>query len=86
MTPNSVSVIIVSYNVKQYVTHCIETVLSSDFIGEKDIIVVDNNSFDKTSQSIRNNFPDVKLIAKRKNVGFGKAVNLAAETAKGQYL
>ena len=86
MTPNSVSVIIVSYNVKQYVTHCIETVLSSDFIGEKDIIVVDNNSFDETSQSIRNNFPDVKLIAKRKNVGFGKAVNLAAETAKGQYL
>jgi len=86
MTPHSVSVIIVSYNVKQYVTHCIETVLRSDFIGEKEIIVVDNNSFDETSQFIRKNFPEVKLIAKHKNIGFGKAVNLASETATGEYL
>jgi len=86
MTPHSVSVIIVSYNVKRYVTHCIETILCSDFIGEKEIIVVDNNSFDETSQFIRKNFPEVKLIAKHKNVGFGKAVNLAAERAKGEYL
>ena len=86
MTSSSVSVIIVSYNVKRYVTHCIETVLCSDFIGEKEIIVVDNNSFDETSQYIRESFPDIKLIENHKNVGFGKAVNHAAETATGEYL
>ena len=64
MTPHSVSVIIVSYNVKQYVNHCIETILRSDFIGEKEIIVVDNNSFDETPQFIRQNFPEIKLIAR----------------------
>ena len=86
MTSNSVSVIIVSYNVKRYVTHCIETVLCSDYIGEKEIIVVDNNSFDETSQYLRETFPEIKLIENHKNVGFGKAVNHAAETATGEYL
>jgi len=86
MTSNSVSVIIVSYNVKRYVTHCIETVLCSDYIGEKEIIVVDNNSFDETSQYLRESFPEIKLIENHKNVGFGKAVNHAAETATGEYL
>ena len=86
MTSNSVSVIIVSYNVKRYVTHCIETVLCSDYIGEKEIIVVDNNSFDETSQYLRETFPEIKLIENQKNVGFGKAVNHAAETATGEYL
>ena len=60
MTPHSVSVIIVSYNVKQYVNHCIETVLRSDFIGEIEIIVIDNNSFDETSQLIQQNFSEIK--------------------------
>ena len=76
MTPHSVSVIIVSYNVKQYLNHCIETILHSDFIGEKEIIIVDNNSFDETPQLIRQNFPEIKLIENQKNVGFGKAVKV----------
>jgi hypothetical protein len=86
MTPHSVSVIIVSYNVKQYVNHCIETVLRSDFIGEIEIIVIDNNSFDETSQLIQQNFSEIKLIENHKNIGFGKAVNHASEIAIGEYL
>jgi len=38
-----VSILIVSYNVRQYVAHAIDAILKSD-VEEMEIIVVDNNS------------------------------------------
>ena len=43
----SVSILIVSYNVRQYVAHAIDAILKSD-MEEMEIIVVDNNSYDNT--------------------------------------
>jgi len=80
-----VSVLIVSYNVKNYVDHAIDSLKRSDYT-DLEIVVVDNQSFDGTIKHIRNRFSDVKLIANEKNIGFGKAVNQAAEAAVGDYL
>ena len=44
-----VSVLIVSYNVKQYIIHCIDSIKRSNYSGQIEIIVVDNNSFDGSS-------------------------------------
>ena len=43
----SVSILIISYNVRQYVAHTIDAILKSD-VEEMEIIVVDNNSYDNT--------------------------------------
>jgi GT2 family glycosyltransferase len=47
---------------------------------------VDNNSSDGSSKLIRERYPKVILVSLPVNLGFGKAVNLAARRCSGQYL
>jgi GT2 family glycosyltransferase len=81
---SKVSVIIVSYNVKEYLDHAIDSLIrtSEDSL---EIVVVDNNSFDGTVAHIMNLYPDVIVIDNEDNVGFGKAVNQASKVAHGDY-
>jgi hypothetical protein len=85
METPSVSVLIISYNVRQYLVQAIEALKKSVFEGEMEIVVVDNHSYDGTVEYIREEFPDVKVLANEENVGFGKAVNQAAQMARGDY-
>ena len=55
-----ISIIIVSYNVKDLLNKCIESI--NRFSSEKfsiEIIIVDNNSSDGTVECIKNKFPKV---------------------------
>lgn len=81
-----VSVLIVSYNVRQFIDESIRSIKRSRFDGNLEIIVVDNNSFDGTVQSLSEKHPDITIISNSENMGFGKAVNLAAEKAQGEFL
>lgn len=81
-----ISILIVSYNVKQYIVHCIDSIKRSDFRGEYEIIIVDNNSYDGSLAEIKSKYNDIIGIQNEENVGFGKAVNQAAKHATGKYL
>ena len=87
MTANlpTVSVAIVSYNVKQYIIHCIDSINKSDYAGRIELIVIDNNSFDGSLENIKQQFTDVICIQNTENVGFGKAINQATGIASGKY-
>ena len=80
----SVSVLIISYNVKEYVDHAVDSLLKCH-VNDLEIIIVDNHSYDGTVEHIRSAYPDVTVVANNKNVGFGKAVNQAAASAHGKY-
>jgi GT2 family glycosyltransferase/lipopolysaccharide/colanic/teichoic acid biosynthesis glycosyltransferase len=80
-----ISVIIVSYNVKQYIVHCIDSIKRSDYTGEIEIVVIDNNSFDGSISEINTKYKDVVTIQNDINIGFGKAVNRAIQTISGEY-
>jgi len=81
----AISVLIVSYNVKQYIIHCIDSIKQSDYVGNIDIIIVDNNSYDGSVKEITKKYKDITVVQNNENVGFGKAVNQAAKKAKGDY-
>ena len=84
-----VSVIIVNYNVKDLLVNCVDSILSSSGDLKLEIIVVDNNSFDGSAEQLKLKFKDtpaVKVIESRVNLGFAKANNLGAKSAKGKYL
>ncbi len=81
-----VSVIIVNYNTKDLTANCIRFVYASKTIYSFEIILVDNASSDGSIEEIRASFPDVRIIANKENVGFGRANNQAAEIALGRYL
>ena len=79
------SIVIVNYNVKEFLTQCIDSIYKSKTSYSFEVIVVDNNSADSGEKSIREQFPSVHWINNPENIGFGKANNIGFETAKGEY-
>ena len=79
------SIVIVNYNVKEFLTQCIDSIYKSKTSYSFEVIVVDNNSNDSGEKSILEQFPSVHWINNPENIGFGKANNIGFETAKGQY-
>lgn len=80
------SIIIVNYNTTQLLINCIETIYKHTSDVDFEIIVVDNNSPDRSIENLIKQFSEVKLILHTTNIGFGGANNLGAEIAKGDYL
>ena len=80
-----VSIIIVNYNVKDYLLQCLRSLDQLDPSLQWEVIVVDNNSTDGSVQDLREQFPLVSWIALDENIGYGKANNLGLEKARGRY-
>jgi O-antigen biosynthesis protein len=80
------SVIIVNYNVRAYLEQCLRTVFTALEGIEGEVFVVDNMSTDGSVEMVRTNFPQVKLIANRENVGFSRANNQAIRISSGKYV
>jgi GT2 family glycosyltransferase len=70
-----VGVAIVSWNVRDLLLRCLETVLADPAVGA--VVVVDNASTDGTVEAVRERFPAVILIANPDNRGFAAANNQA---------
>ncbi len=83
--PPIVSILIVSYNSSAYISNCLDSIFKTTTV-DYEIILVDNNSTDGTSQLVRLSHPDITVITNNKNVGFAAAVNQAARLAKARYL
>ncbi|MBA7607178.1 hypothetical protein ES703_14336 [subsurface metagenome] len=80
------SIVIVSWNVREDLVRCIRSIEENQPRAEFEIIVVDNASSDGTVDSIKRNFPDVTIIANKENRGFAAANNQGIKKARGQYL
>ncbi|QKK07439.1 MAG: glycosyltransferase family 2 protein [Planctomycetota bacterium] len=81
-----VSTIIVSYNTRDMTLEAIRSALRQTTRVSQEIIVVDNDSSDGSAEAIAAEFPEVRLIAVRENLGFGPANNLGAKEAIGEYV
>ena len=80
------SVIIVNYNVKFFLEHCLHSVCKSLEGIDGEIIVIDNNSVDGSCQMINEKFSHVRLIENKENLGFSKANNQGIRISKGKYV
>lgn len=79
------SVVIVSWNVKELLANCLASVFTSlRDRAEYEVVVVDNASSDGSSEMVRERFPQVRLIAKADNRGFAEASNEALATTDGR--
>ena len=84
--PFDLSVVIVNYNVVNFLEQCLNSVLAASKKLQIEVFVVDNNSVDGSVEFIRQKFPKVNLIANKENVGFSKANNQAILQSKGRYV
>ena len=80
-----VSIIILNYNTKNLLKNCLVSLKGTRRLLTNEVIVVDNGSVDGSEKMIRKGFSWVKLIKNKNNLGFGKANNIAAKKAKGEY-
>lgn len=80
------SIIIVNYNVKEFLQNLIHSIEKASLNLSKEIIIVDNASDDGSVDFIKEKFPQVKLLANQKNLGFGKANNIGSKHAIGKYI
>jgi GT2 family glycosyltransferase len=85
MSSPLVSVIIVTFNNKKMLSFCISSLFKQPY-SNLEIIVVDNGSGNGSVDWVREKFPEIKVIANHKNLGFPAAVNQGAAIAKGKYL
>ncbi|MBK5244419.1 MAG: glycosyltransferase family 2 protein [Eubacteriaceae bacterium] len=81
------SIIIVNYKTRELTSDCIDSIIKSNTKGlDYEIIVADNASCDGSIEAIQCQFPQVKTIVNKKNLGFSKANNLGIKTATGEYI
>lgn len=80
------SIIIVNYNVKEFLLNLLDSIRKASKEISTEVIVVDNASDDGSSEILNEKYPDINLIVNNENVGFGKANNQALEIAKGKYI
>jgi O-antigen biosynthesis protein len=79
------SIIIVNYNVKEFLQNLIDSIKKASLNLTKEIIIIDNASDDGSVEFIKDKFPEVKLISNQQNLGFGKANNIGLKLASGKY-
>lgn len=80
------SVIIVSFNVKDFLKQCL---ISAKIASEEidcEIFVIDNNSEDGSAEMTASEFPDVKLIINPVNSGFSAANNMAIKKSHARFI
>jgi len=81
-----VSIIIVSWNTRDILCNCLESVYKQTRKVDFEVIVIDNASTDGSAEMIKNKFPQVILIENSENRGFAAANNQGIVLAKGRYI
>lgn len=81
-----VTVIIPTYNRCLMLQEALTSVTSQEFDGLVEIIVVDDNSQDGTSETVAQKYPFVRIISLKQNVGPSAARNRAILQARGNYI
>lgn len=73
-----VAVAVVSWNTRERLDRCLESLHADHRAGRADVWVVDNASTDGSAAMVAERHPWVRLEALHENVGYGAAVNLVA--------
>ncbi len=82
----TVTIIVVSYGTREMTLACLRSVVAQTKGTAYDVIVVDNASPDGSAEAIAAAFPQFQVVAETINLGFAAANNLAARSARGDYL
>lgn len=80
------SIVIVNWNVCEFLSACLLSVQEQMRMeeGDYEVIVVDNASKDGSVAMVRDEFPDVILIESEENLGFAPGCNRGYEIARGR--
>jgi hypothetical protein len=81
-----VSVLIVTYESAQHIGKCLANLRLHAADCLRDVVVVDNASTDGSADLAFASAPQAAVIRNGGNLGFGRAMNIGAQSASGEYL
>ena len=81
-----ISVITVSWNTRDLLRSCLESLLNELAGVDAEVFLVDNASADQSAAMVQSEFPQVRLIANETNRGFAAANNQALAQASGEFV
>jgi Predicted glycosyltransferases len=80
-----VTIITINYNQLQMTCELLDSLRKVTYPA-MEVIVVDNNSLEDPTAVISQNYPEVKLVLSKENLGFAGGNNLGIEISNGDYL
>jgi N-acetylglucosaminyl-diphospho-decaprenol L-rhamnosyltransferase len=81
-----VSIIIISWKMYKLLETCLRSLYNYTNGINYELIIIDNNSCDGTSEMIKEKYPDVILITNSFNKGVAPARNQGMQLSKGKYI
>lgn len=81
-----VTVTVVTYNSRDDVLRSLDSLRPAASRTVLQVVIVDNASDDHVGDAVKDRHPDVLVVERRVNAGFGRSHNLAASHARGRYL
>ncbi|HEX8834424.1 MAG TPA: glycosyltransferase family 2 protein [Abditibacteriaceae bacterium] len=86
-SPIALSVVILNWNACDFLVEALRSIVSQNWRHDIEVIVVDNNStLDTSVETVRHDFPQARLIAHDKNIGFSAGNNLGYKAARGRHI
>ena len=85
MKDSLVSIIIINYNGREYLNECLTSLLNQTY-QNFEIILVDNKSSDDSLDFVAQNFPNVRVIQNKANLGFSYGCNVGVRAARGDLI
>jgi hypothetical protein len=80
------SIVIVCWNDWAVIRPCLESIFAGTQSISFEVIVSDNGSSDGSPELIRHNYPLVRVIENRANLGFAKGNNIGIQASTGEYV
>jgi len=84
--PPVLSLVIVNWNTKDLLRACLASIQRYPPSSRYEVIVVDNDSSDRSAAMVRDEFPRVTLIALPSNTGYARGNNQGFKEARGEYI
>jgi len=81
-----ISIVIVSWNTKDLLKKCLQSLIKYGEDFDLEIFVIDNASTDGTTWMMKNDFPEINFIPNKDNAGFAKANNQGIKLSTGDYV
>lgn len=79
------SIILLSFNTRVYLAQALQSI-EAQKQPNWEVIVVDNASSDNSVEMVKKDFPWVRVIKNKENIGFAAGNNVGMKQAQGQYI
>jgi glycosyltransferase involved in cell wall biosynthesis len=88
MNEKIISIVIATYNMEDYLSKCLDSVLIKEVLEKIEIIVVNDGSTDNSlaiAKSYQTRFPESVIVVDKPNGHYGSCINAGLKIASGKY-